>query len=468
MTSSSGVTGFVVAGTHSGVGKTTASFAIMSCLAARGFAVQPFKIGPDFIDPGYHLLATGRRSVNLDRWLMGTARVRASFERFARRADVAVVEGMGALHDGENGTSDRGSSAYFARHLGLPILLVLDIWGMTRSTAAVIRGFEEFDPRVEIAGLLLNRAGSRRHFEMVRDSLPAAMRRRVVGYLPADDRLAVAERHLGLVTLEENPRAEDLRAEMIRQALTTMDLDRLIARFGIRHRRQEASRGARRRPAVRIGVARDRAFCFYYLDNLERLERAGAELVPFSPLADQALPEGVTGLYIGGGYPESFPELLSANSAMHEQLRLLAGRGAPIYAECGGLMYLGEALTSFEGRRYPMAALLPLEVAMDRSYLAIRYVEIETTRDSLLGPAGTRARGQEFHQSRMLRSAADGGAYIVRDSRGAVSAEGFADGSILGSYLHLHFASNVRIAAHFVERCRQVAPLAATRAPRGR
>lgn len=456
MQETAGPAGFIISGTHSGVGKTTASFAVMAGLAERGFRVQPFKIGPDFIDPGYHRLATGRPSVNLDLWMMGPDQIRDNLDRYGRTSDVVVLEGMGGLHDGENG-SDRGSAAWFARHLDLPVLLVLDVWGMTRSTAAVIRGFEDFDPRVRIGGFLLNRAGGYRHFEMVRQALPEEIRRRVVGYLPADDRLKVSERHLGLMTLEENPRAGVLRQEILEQARETLDLDRLVQLFGIERRPRDRSEEIeiQRQAGVRLGVARDRAFCFYYLENLRLLEEAGAELVPFSPLEDSELPKDLAGLYIGGGYPESFPELLSANQEMHRQIRDLASRGAPIYAECGGLMYLSEGLTDFEGRRYPMVSLLPLEVVMDRGYLAIRYVEIETLRPSILGRAGTRVRGQEFHQSRLLTRRMEPDAYRVADSQGEVSTEGFASGSVLGSYIHLHFGSNREIPRYLVESARR-------------
>jgi len=253
--------------------------------------------------------------------------------------------------------------------------------------------------------------------------------------------------------LEDNLGAGGLREAILERTEETLDLDRLVQLFGVRSRPtgQPAEVEAPPRPQVRIGMARDRAFCFYYLENLRLLEEAGAELVPFSPLEDRQLPEDVSGLYIGGGYPESFPEPLAANQEIQQEIRDLAAQGAPVYAECGGLMYLGEGLTGFDGRRHSMVSLLPLEVAMDRSHLAIRYVEIETLRSSILGPAGTKARGQEFHQSRLLAHGMQGDLYRVVDSRGEVSAEGFAAGSVLGSYIHLHFGSNPDIPRNLVE-----------------
>lgn len=444
--------GFIISGTHSGVGKTTASFAVMAVLTDAGFSVQPFKIGPDFIDPGYHQLSTGRISINLDRWMMGLDGIRTSVARYAGTADVAVIEGMGALHDGEN-ASGRGSAAYFARSLEMPVLLVVDIWGMTRSTAAVVQGFAALDPAVEIAGLLLNRAGSRAHFEMVRNALPGSWRRRVIGYLPADERITVPERHLGLVTVEENPEAARLREDVARLASQTLDIPSLIRIFGVRRRTGARARAAAATPRVRVGIARDRAFCFYYQENLRRLREAGAELVPFSPVGDDHLPRELHGLYIGGGYPESFAGALAANTRMLQEIRTFGETGGVIYAECGGLMYLARRLIDFEGTRHRLVGLIPLETAMDRAHLAIRYVSVTTTRASALGPSGTRARGQEFHQSRIVRMSANTRGYRVSDSTGKTFREGFWHKRVLASYIHVYFGSNPGIPRRFVDYC---------------
>ncbi len=445
----------IISGTHSGVGKTTVSFALMSALAERGIVVQPFKIGPDFIDPGYHRLATGRDAINLDLWMMGLRQVRSSYVRNLKTADIGIVEGMGALFDGENGTRDRGSAAYFARHLSLPVLLVLDIWGMTRSAAALLRGFADFDPHIRIAGIILNRAGSRRHFEMVRDSLPPVWRQRVVGYLIASEALMMPERHLGLITLEENERALHLKDDMLRQIQHTLDIDHVIDVFGIvkRHCTRDIRFPARKR-RIRIGVARDAAFCFYYTENLNRLKKSGAELVNFSPLSDRTLPEGIGGLYIGGGYPESFAGALAENASLRREIRKCGESGMPIYAECGGLMYLGNTLTGFDGKPYPMVSLLPMDVAMDPKHLAVKYISLETRRDSIIGPRGTKARGHEFHQSRIVRSSIPGNCYQVRDSWKCGFQEGFVHKKTLASYLHLHFGSNCKIAQNIVSSCR--------------
>lgn len=455
-TSKSGSTpSLLIAGTHSGVGKTTVSFAVMSALSRLGFGVQPFKIGPDFIDPGYHRLATGRESINLDLWMMGLRNVRESFACFSSTADVSVIEGMGALFDGENGVRERGSAGYVARQLVVPVLLVIDIWGMTRSTMAVINGFMNFDPRVRIAGIILNRAGGRTHYEMVLNALTPRARKLVVGYIPHSDEWAVPERHLGLLTLDENSEASNMQKRLLDVVMETIDFERLTRLFKIKKKRGPRSTPVRALAAKRvsIGVARDSAFCFYYTENFRMLEDAGAELCFFSPLEDARLPPNLDGLYIGGGYPESFPETLANNKPMRREILGCVRAGMPVYAECGGLMYLGRSLTNFDGRRYSMVSALPVDTKMDKKFLAIKYVEIETNADTLLGPKGTRMRGHEFHQSRLTASDHVDKSYRVESSRGEVFTEGFTRANVLGSYIHLHFKSNPAVPSHLVSEC---------------
>lgn len=445
---------FLISGTHSGVGKTTVSFAIMSILRELGFNVQPFKVGPDFIDPGYHKLATGRESINLDLWMMGLSNVRRSFNLFSSPADVAVIEGMGALFDGERGT-ERGSAGYLAKKLDVPVLLVIDVWGMTRSAAALINGFLSFDQRLRIAGIILNRAGSEGHYQMVLDSLPSSLRKLVLGYLPRSIHLSVPERHLGLLTLEENTEALKVKAALLRSAKQTLDVNRLVRLFKIKRKDvpEQPVTFKTLRPKVRVGIARDKAFCFYYTENLAMLKEAGAELLPFSPLEDANPPDDLDGLYFGGGYPESFPDVLSENKNMRRKILELSREGMPVYAECGGLMYVGRSLKNFDGRKYPMVSVLPIDTEMDKNYLAIKYVEIETTAETLLGPKGTRARGQEFHQSRLVSSHLENGCYRVTTNAGKVFSEGFQQANVLASYIHLHFKSNPSIPSHFISRC---------------
>jgi len=445
----------LVSGTHSGVGKTTVSLLLMEALGGLAYRVQPFKVGPDFIDPGYHRLLTGRESWNLDLWMMGLGSLRRTLATAAADADVAVIEGVGALFDGENGTRERGSAGFLARRLGVPVVLVVDVWGMTRSTYALLDGFLGFDPRVQILGIVFNRAGSRRHYQMVLDSLPPRLRKLSLGYVLHADRLAIPERHLGLLTVEESGLPVDAWRQALRAAGHSLDVERLAALLHLR-RRGAADAAApaipKRPPRARLGIARDRAFCFYYGENLRMLEEAGAELCWFSPIADRHLP-AVDGLYLGGGYPESFAAELAANETMRREIGTAAAAGLPIYAECGGLMYLGRTLVDFDGRRHPMASVLPLEVEMDRRHLAIRYVEVRTRVVTPLGPAGTVARGQEFHQSRIVWQGARPSAFEVTTSAGATGREGFVRRNVLGTYVHIHFRSNPAIPGALVRQC---------------
>jgi cobyrinic acid a,c-diamide synthase len=454
---------FLVAGTHSGVGKTTVSFALMALLKQKGFMVQPFKVGPDFIDGGYHRLATRRDSINLDLWMMGRPGVQESFEYYARTADVSVIEGMGALFDGKNGTVE-GSSADLSKGLKVPIVLVVDIWGMTVTTGAILGGIIRFDPRVNLAGIILNRAGSRGHFDMVMKSLEPALRKKVTGYLRHSPEFEIPERHLGLKTLEENKKASRVLEAVRKAAGQTIDVQKLIQVLKIQKKVGPAFRtplGAIRRspirpvPPVRIGLAKDAAFSFYYAENLKMLREAGAELVPFSPVKNMSLPK-VDGLYIGGGYPESFPKQLSANRGLKREIIQKVRQGMPVYAECGGLMYLSQSLTNFDGKTCPMVGAVPLKIRMDPRRLTIRYVGIQTREDTLLGPKGTKVRGQEFHQSRIVVNGYNGKpAYQVETSTGEKFTGGFKVSNLLASYIHLHFKSNPSVPAFFVHQCQK-------------
>ncbi len=445
---------FLVTGTHSGVGKTTLSFTLMALLERRGFRVQPFKVGPDYIDGGYHRLATGRDSINLDLWMMGWKGLEESFRRHAAQGDVAVIEGMGALYDGKNGTLS-GSSAEIAKRLDVPVILIIDIWGSTVTAAAIVEGLLRFDPQVRPAGIILNRAGSQKHFQMVLRAFRPALRRRVLGYLSRDRAREIPERHLGLKTLGENARARETLEATVAAASQTIDISRLIQLLKV-HQTDPSPKGlSDPEPGVRIGLARDAAFCFYYRENLDRLRQAGAELVEFSPLKDKKLPTGLDGLYLGGGYPESFPGRLFRNRGLRKEILGKVRGGMPVYAECGGLMYLSRSLRGFDGRTWPMVGALPLAIAMDRRRMTLRYVEIKTTSPTLLGPKGTVARGHEFHYSSILSNGYRGKAlYQGVNGGGDRFQEGFAFKNLLASYCHLHFASNPLLPASMVGACR--------------
>lgn len=455
MSASEMVPVLVIAGVSSGVGKTTVTLGLLEALHRRGLAVQAFKVGPDFIDPAYHALATGRPSYNLDGWMCGRDQVMATVGERAAQADLALVEGVMGCFDGADGLTEDGSTAQIAKWLGAPVVLVLDAGALVRSAAAIVLGFERFDPDLVLAGVIFNRAGGAIHRQWLAQAVTSACKARPLGALPSDPGVALPERHLGLVTAVEGGYSAEVRQRLAGLIEAHVDIDTLVG--------LAQSEVARRAPSARsttlsatIAVARDPAFQFYYPDNLQALEQAGARLVFWSPMADQVLPEA-DGLYIGGGYPELYGHELAANAPMREAVRTFARSGRLVYAECGGLMYLAESLTDLDGHVWPMACVLPVPVVMERSRLVIGYREVTLTSAGPLGPAGTRARGHEFHCSRLGDiPAAVARLYAVTDGRGGTPrAEGFViDGALL-SYVHLHFGSNPALAANFVAACRR-------------
>ena len=448
----------VVAGVASGVGKTTVALGLLEAFRRRGLTVQAFKVGPDFIDPGFHEIATGRPSYNLDGWMCGRDHARATVARRAADADLAIVEGVMGFFDGLDGTGDDGSTAQVAKWLGAPVVLVIDAEAAARSAAAVVLGFEHFDAEVEIAGVIANRVAGDTHARFVQNAIAARCRAVPLGAIPRDAALTLPERHLGLVTAGEGPLTTDMRRRLAEVVERSVDLDALwkvaaplrVAPSG------EAPPLAPLR--ARIGVARDTAFCFYYRDNLALLEAAGAELVPWSPLTDGALPR-VDGLYFGGGYPELHAAALAANKPVRDAVHAFADSGGPIYAECGGLMYLTGALEDLDGATHAMVGLLPTTVRMRPRRLSLAYTEVTFTGATPLGEAGIAARGHEFHFSRIdALPDAIPRAYRLRPRHGEERAEGYVVERALMSYVHLHFASNPALADRFVTACAERSP----------
>ncbi len=446
----------VVAGPHSGVGKTTVATGLMAALARRGLRVQGFKVGPDYIDPTYHTLACGRPSRNLDRWLTDAAGLVELFARAAAQADVCVVEGVMGLFDGRLGPTEQASTAEVAKLLGAPVVLVLDVSRMARSAAALAWGFARFDPVLRLAGVILNNLGSERHRQAVQPSIEQEAGLPVLGALQRDPALRLPERHLGLVPASEGPQIEAFLDAVAAAVEREVDLPRLLrlAETAALPPRPEATPLFPLRPVparARLAVARDRAFSFYYQDSLDLLAAWGAELAPFSPLTDPALPP-CDGVYLGGGFPELFAAELSANTSMRQSLRQAAARGLPVYAECGGLMYLGRSLRDPEGREHQMVGLAPFAAAMGAPKVTVGYREVRARQDGPLLRAGERLPGHEFHWSTLhdLPSAADA-AYDVLDQPGRV--EGYQRGGLLASYIHLHLGSRPGLAARFVTAC---------------
>lgn len=450
----------VIAGTASGVGKTTVTLALLAALKARGRQVQSFKAGPDFIDPGHHTAVTGRPSRNLDGWMLGVDRNREIFARAAADADLSIIEGMMGLFDGSSPVNEIGSTAELAKQLDAPVLLVIDGSAMARSAAAMASGYATFDPALRVTGVLFNRVGSEGHYRLLKDAVEASTELAVVGYLRPDAAVTVADRHLGLVTAMEQGPAE-LYSRLGTMAVETVNLDlveALAKSAGDRLSVSEPSAvaGGRERP-IRIGVAYDQAFCFYYQDNLDLLEAAGAELVRFSPLNDRMLPD-VEMLYLGGGYPELYAGTLAINSPMRQAIRAFAERGGTIYAECGGMMYLTEAIRDFEGLSHEMVGLFPAEAVMKKPGLTLGYRTVAVSQVGILGNVGVIARGHEFHYSVLVPRGALDYACSLTDAQGlSKGQDGLVLGNVLALYTHLHFASQPAIATALVTAARRAA-----------
>ncbi|MFD3933088.1 cobyrinate a,c-diamide synthase [Streptomyces sp. NPDC058614] len=475
----------VIAAPSSGSGKTTVATGLMAAFASRGLAVSPHKVGPDYIDPGYHALATGRVGRNLDAYLCGAELVAPLFGHGARGCDLAVVEGVMGLYDGAAGEGELASTAHVAKLLRAPVVLVVDASSQARSVAALVHGFASWDPEVRVAGVILNKVGSVRHEGMLREALDESGVP-VFGVLRRVPQVDTPSRHLGLVPVaERRSEAVDAVAAMASQVREGCDLGALLALA----RSAPALSGAgwdaaevlvsspppplpvpelggsapeppvarRARPQTpdglelprgglkRVAVAGGAAFTFSYAEHAELLSAAGAEVVTFDPLRDEQLPEGVGGLVIGGGFPEVYAPELSANAALRRAVVALIERGAPVAAECAGLLYLSREL---DGQ--PMCGVIDAKARMDER-LTLGYRDAVAVSDSVLAVAGTRMRGHEFHRTVVEPGAGAAPAWGVRTPRKRV--EGFVQQGVHASYLHTHWASEPGVARRFVERC---------------
>ena len=455
---------FVIAGTHSGVGKTTVTLAILAALKARDRQVQPFKVGPDFIDPSHHAAVTGRPSRNLDGWMLGEAINRGIFTQAAADADLSIIEGMMGLFDGSSPVNEIGSTAELAKQLDAPVLLVVDGSAMARSVAAMVSGYAKFDPAVRVVGVLFNRVSSEGHYKLLKEAVEQETDVAVVGYLRPDPAVTITDRHLGLVMAMEQGTGE-FYSLLAKAAAETIDLDRIEAlaqdvrggALGVRGVRVSAGQGQSRLTPdrVRIGVAQDQAFCFYYPDNLKLLEATGAEFMKFSPLNDQMLPD-VDMLYFGGGYPELHAEALAGNVTMRRAIRKFAELGGTIYAECGGMMYLTQSIRDFGGISHEMVGIFSAETVMQRSGLTLGYRTVELSQDCILGVSGTTVRGHEFHYSTLVPKGRLDYACALRDARKeSKGLDGLVAGNVLALYTHLHFASQPQVASALVASARR-------------
>jgi cobyrinic acid a,c-diamide synthase len=451
--------GLILAGDRSGTGKTTLTLALLAALMKRGKHVQSFKVGPDYIDPMFHSAITARPCYNLDPVLTSEAYVQQSYLTHSAHADCAVIEGVMGLFDGASGVDDTASTAHIARLLNLPVLLAVDCGRMARSLAALVQGYRTFEAQVKVAGVILNRVGSDRHLQLLREAMNA-INMPIAGVFRREKDIELPSRHLGLVPtgeLSEFGAVADRLAVLGEQCFDWEKLTEL----GLSHSKRGAiaqNSYQSDQAKVRIAIAHDSAFNFYYRDNLEQLEAQGAELVYWSPLKDKALPD-VSGLYFGGGFPEVFAQELSANEPMMNQVRAAITSGIPTYAECGGLMYLSNTIVGFDGKPSAMVGVIPQTVRMGTG-LALGYRQAIAITNGPVLAQGQIVTGHEFHKSSIVEPLQHP-TYKTRRYWGDVDSdqiEGYCRANLHASYVHLHWGDRPDIAQRFVSQCRKFQP----------
>jgi cobyrinic acid a,c-diamide synthase len=488
----------VIAGASSNVGKTTITAGLIVALRQKGFTVQPFKCGPDYVDPSYHERAAGRPCRNLDTWMLSDSQLLDSFARACQDADIAVVEGVMGLYDGSDWHDERGSTAQIAKLLNAPVLLVFDISGSARSAAAGVLGYKIFDPAVAIRGVVLNFAGSEGHALGCAEAIQSATSLPMVGWLPREMQLQIPERHLGLVPGGEQVDSDALIVQMTAAVAARFDVDGIaaIAREAGEAAFEQAAAPregsvstaahdghadnerdivgepsvSRSAPRPILAVARDEAFCFYYPENLELLAEEGAEVEFFSPLRGERPSPKAAGVYLGGGYPELHGQALASNTALWQVLKEMHAADKPIYAECGGFMVLTQGLTDSNGHTWRMAGLLPGITRMNGKLAALGYRYATATKANLLAEPGESLKGHEFRYSSWVNDSSTAAAWNtapaweVQGTRGKAPPDGvgYAQGNLLASYLHVHFGQRRDLAQRFVLRLSEAAG-AATR-----
>lgn len=455
----------VIAGTHSSVGKTTWFLALAQFFKRRGLDVQPFKVGPDYIDPGFHnRVCHPRKSRNLDRFFLTVTTLHALFERHSQGADLTLVEGVMGLFDGRGPCSEEGSTAEMAKLLRLPVFLVIDGAGLARSAAALVKGYQSFDPELDLRGVFINRVGSEGHFRWLQEAVEKETGVAVLGWLPSDARVAIPERHLGLRTAGEEETIEAKVDRLANLLEGRLDEKRFL---DLCNGGASPQKSGRRREKIgtvlfsnkkiepyrrcRIGVAFDRAFSFYYEDNFDLLREAGAELLFFSPLQDPLLPPDLDALYLGGGFPEIYVRELSENESMKASLRVFYEGGGLIYGECGGLIYLTRAFVDTGGREFPLAGLLPGRIRMTERLQNFGYHEVRCRRGTFLFPEGRELRSHEFHYS-VWEAGTPQAPILQSPYQIGERFDGFYDGRVLASYQHLHFGQDPDLARNFVRK----------------
>lgn len=448
----------ILAGTHSGTGKTTVTLGLISALKNKGYRVQPFKVGPDYIDPSYHSQLNGSACRNLDSWLFSKDAVLEIFQRHAQSKDISIIEGVMGLYDGF-GDTEKGSTAHIAKILNCPVILIMDAKSMSRSAAAAALGFKKFDPEVNISGIILNNVSSERHFEYLKNAIEQNAGIPVLGSMPKDAALKLDERHLGLVPAHEKGLKACFKSRLTSLTQKSIDINKILKisrSSGALPSFKKTIFIAKKPSGIKIAVAFDSAFNFYYQDNLDILQMLGSGIVKFSPLRHKRLPENIHGLYIGGGYPELFCSRLSGNTGLKKDIYKRSLEGLPIYAECGGLMYLVKEVEDFKKRKYPMAGIFNAKIAMASRLQALGYVTAETVNDNILSKKGDQIRSHIFHWSYLKDTNSSlRFAYRIKKNKDKAFYDGLIKGNTLASYSHIHFASNINFARNFIGACRR-------------
>lgn len=439
----------LLAGTHSGCGKTTLTAGLLRAFRNRGITAAPFKVGPDYLDPRLHEAAAGRPCWNLDGWFQHDASLCESLGGGSQGADLGLIEGVMGLFDGSGNMDFEGSTAELAVRLDLPVVLIVDGSGVGGSIAATVLGHRQLWPRLGLVGVILNRLGSEGHFELQRAAIEAHTDVPVLGWARASKAWHLPERHLGIHQPHELKMLDSALDALALELASTLDLDRLAGLA------QSLHLTVAKMPEVGtlpVAIAQDEAFSFIYADTLDRLERLGVRWIPFSPLRDR-LPEGIAGVYLPGGYPELHAEALSANTALHADLREAHRRGMPILAECGGYLFLAEALRDLSGRTHPMVGLVPGTAHLTDRLQSFGYKELEACTDNLLCARGERGKAHEFHHA-VLEGPRSHPAWNTRSLRGEGELEGFAQGNLLAAFAHIPFSAQPAWAERWVEGMR--------------
>lgn len=444
----------LLSGTSSRAGKTVVSIGLMRALVNRGYVVQPYKIGPDFIDPSFHLFATQRYSRNVDGFMMQRKDMLETIQRNSKGADIAVIEGTMGLYDSHNALDEQGSTAEASKILRTPVILIANVERIARTAAPFVLGYKLFDPGVNIRGVILNRVGSERHAHKARLAVEKLADMRVVGVIPRDEKIEIPERHLGLVPAFEKDDIEALFDGLAGIVEKYVDIDSLIdvaeAAPEMPEQKENPLFNPQEKFDVKVGVVRDKAFTFYYQDVIDALAANSREVKYVDALKDEKLPD-VDALYIGGGFPEVFAEELQGNSSFRGDVREFCESGRPVYAECGGLMYLGEKLITKDGRRFDMAGFLPLDTLMQEKFQALGYARRVGIKDNPISRTGDTLVGHEFHYSRVKLK--EGVRFAYKTTRGN-GVDGEHDGILkkntLAGYLHLHVLSYPAMIENFL------------------